>query len=175
MSYLVISTSLNPESRSRLLAEMAFQVFKEEGESNDWLDLAEFSLPFCDGGKVYEDPTVKDVSRRVENADGILLATPIYNYDANACAKNLIELTGRAWTEKVVGFLCAAGGEGSYMSIMGIANSLMLDYRCLIIPRFVYATGEAFEGKSIVDPEIRNRISGLAKELERLCRALKNS
>ena len=76
--------------------------------------------------------------------DGIVVATPIYNYDASAAAKNLVELTGRAWQNKVVGFLCAAGGDGSYMSIMALANSLMLDFRCVIVPRFVYATGGAF-------------------------------
>ena len=32
----------------------------------------------------------------------------------------------------------------SYMSVMAYANSLMLDFRCVIIPRFVYATGSAF-------------------------------
>jgi FMN reductase len=37
---------------------------------------------------------------------------------------------------KVVGFLCAAGGKSSYMSVMRLANSLMLDFRCLIIPHF---------------------------------------
>jgi hypothetical protein len=40
--------------------------------------------------------------------------------------------------------ICAAGGGSSYMSVMGLANSLMLDFRCLIIPRFVYAKGDDF-------------------------------
>ena len=70
----------------------------------------------------------------------ILLATPIYNYDVSAAAKNMVELTGSAWRDKTVGFICAAGGTSSYMSVMGLANSLMLDFRCIILPRFVYAT-----------------------------------
>ena len=56
----------------------------------------------------------------------------------------MIELTGKKWENKVVGFACAAGGRSSYMSVMGIANSLMLDFRCLIVPRFVFATGDDF-------------------------------
>ncbi len=56
----------------------------------------------------------------------------------------MIELAGSAWEDKIVGFLCAAGGMSSYMSVMAYANSLMLDFRCVIIPRFVYATGDIF-------------------------------
>ena len=63
----------------------------------------------------------------------------------------MIELTGSAWEDKIVGFLCAAGGMGSYMSVMAYANSLMLDFRCVIIPRFVFATGEGFDGDNIID------------------------
>ena len=39
----------------------------------------------------------------------IVLATPVYNYHVSAATKNLIELTGSAWEDKLVGFLCAAG------------------------------------------------------------------
>ena len=93
----------------------------------------------------------------------IVVATPIYNYDANATAKNLVELTGSAWENKTVGFLCAAGGASSYMSIMGLANSLMLDFRCLIIPRFVYAKGEDFSSKKEPTADLAKRITALAE------------
>ena len=46
-------------------------------------------------------------------------------------------MAGRAFTGKPVGFVCAAGGRSSYMAVLGLANSLMLDFRCLIVPRFV--------------------------------------
>jgi NAD(P)H-dependent FMN reductase len=91
----------------------------------------------------------------------IIVATPIYNYDANAAVKNLLELTGSSWEDKTVGFLCAAGGGSSYMSIMGLANSLMLDFRCLIIPRFVYAHGRDFVDGTPT-PALGERIRELA-------------
>jgi FMN reductase len=99
----------------------------------------------------------------IEAARVIIVATPIYNYDANAAAKNLIELTGSAWEEKVVGFLCAAGGSSSYMSIMGLANSLMLDFRCLVIPRFVYARGDDFTDEHKPGADLASRIAQLAE------------
>jgi len=49
------------------------------------------------------------------------------------------------------------------MSIMGLANSLMLDFRCLIIPRFVYAKGEDFALKKEPTAELNQRIQALAE------------
>ena len=172
MSYLVISSSLNPKSLSRLLALTAFNTFKKKGIFAEWLDLADHPMPFCDGDSTHKNPEAKNLREKIHNAKGILFAVPIYNYDVNAAAKNLIELTGDAWTNKVVGFLCAAGGKSSYMSVMGLANSLMLDFRCLIIPRFIYSTSEDFAEGKVTDPQVKDRISELIKELERLCMTL---
>jgi FMN reductase len=72
------------------------------------------------------------------------------------------------------GFLCAAGGEASYMSVMAYANSLMLDFRCVIIPRFVFATGEAFDGENITDQKITERVEQVANELVRFTKALRS-
>jgi len=73
----------------------------------------------------------------------------------------------------VVGFLCAAGGNSSYMAVMAYANSLMLDFRTVIIPRFVYATGDAFKGDEIVDKEMVTRIEQAGDELVRFTQALR--
>ena len=95
--------------------------------------------------QVYPDETLQALVRqaftnnydlRIAAARVIMLAVPIYNYDANAAVKNLIELTGSAWEDKIVGFACAAGGQSSYMSIIGLANSLMLDFRCIILAQW---------------------------------------
>ena len=173
MKYLVVSCSLNSGSKSRILARAALETLEAKGAEIDFLDLAESELPVCDGDTVYGNPNVRKVAGAIDAADGILLATPIYNFDINAAAKNLIELTGRAWTGKVAGFLCAAGGQGSYMAIMAVANSLMLDFRTVVIPRFVYATGDAFQGGEIADAGVRERVEALAGELLRFTAALR--
>jgi FMN reductase len=172
MTYLVISSSLNPKSLSRLLALTAFNNLKKKYVSAEWLDLADHSIPFCDGDSTHKNSEAKKLREKINNAKGILFAVPIYNYDVNAAAKNLIELTGDAWKNKVVGFLCAAGGKSSYMSIMGLANSLMLDFRCLIIPRFIYSTSEDFSEGKVANPQVKDRISELVKELEHVCMTL---
>lgn len=105
----------------------------------------------------------------------MIVAAPVYNYDVSAAAKNMIELTGSAWEDKIVGFLCAAGGMSSYMSVMAYANSLMLDFRTVIIPRFVYATGDAFEGDKLIDKKVERRVQQVADDLVRFTRALRGA
>lgn len=165
MGYLVFSCSLNPESRSFILARRVAELIRARGAEVDLIDLRELNLPACDGDACYDDPNVVQLRAKIEAAHGALIASPIYNYDMSASAKNLIELTGVAWTKKVVGFLCAAGGRGSYMSVMGLANSLMLDFRSVIVPRFVYAGDDTFEGDDIADPAVEKRLDELADTL----------
>ncbi len=169
----VVSCSLNPNSRSRVLANRAHELLKARGADVDWIDLADIPLPLCDGGAAYGDANAKVVKERLRVARGILLATPIYNFDGSAATKNLIEMTGRdVWTDTVAGFLCAAGGQGSYMSVMALASSLMLDFRTIIIPRFVYATGKDFDGDTITAAAVLERIEGLTNELIRFTSGL---
>jgi FMN reductase len=58
---------------------------------------------------------------------------------------------------------------------MALANSLMLDFRCTILPRFVYATEADFAGDAIVNADIARRTQELARELARYTAALKNA
>jgi NAD(P)H-dependent FMN reductase len=165
---LIVSASLNPESNSRLLAHEAARVLAADGVAVELLDLRDHPLPLCDGDAAYGHPGVSPLRAKIAGADAIIIATPIYNYDGNAALKNVIELTGKAWENKTVAFLCAAGGKSSYMSVMALANSLMLDFRCLIVPRFVYAEAEDFADGRVRNPEQVRRIEQLVSATVRL-------
>lgn len=173
MNILIISSSLSSQSRSRQLAEYSHKQLQAAGARVEFVDLREFTLPLCDGEETYSHPAVKQLSAMVESAHGILVATPIYNYDVNAALKNMVELTGRYWTDKVVGFMCSAGGKTSYMSILSLANSLMLDFRSIIIPRFVYINGSR-SAESFLEDDIKERIDKLDQELIRFVKGLKS-
>ena len=171
--HLVISTSGNPDSNSRRMGRVAFAHLQKKKADCDWIDIREMDLPLCDADKCYRMPGSKKLAAAIEAADGILIAAPVYNYDVAAATKNMIELTGSAWEDKIVGFLCAAGGHASYMSVMAYANSLMLDFRCVIIPRFAFATSNAFKGERIGDKNITRRIKQVAEELVRFTKGLR--
>jgi FMN reductase len=58
------------------------------------------------------------------------------------------------------------------MSVMGLANSLMIDYRCYIIPKFVFAIKKDFDETKVIDFDIKERIEELGKEMIRITKAL---
>ncbi|MEZ4657639.1 MAG: NAD(P)H-dependent oxidoreductase [Caldilineaceae bacterium] len=178
MNILVISCSLHPQSRSYILARQTIQDLQALGVAPILYDLRDLDLPFCDAVSAHKTETSLAMIKAIEDADAILMAVPIYNYDVNAAAKNLLELGLRAWNNKIVGFICAAGGRASYMSVMSLANSLMLDFRCLIVPRFVYATGSDFGDDRqptmhITSDVIKERLQELAATTVHLAKALR--
>jgi FMN reductase len=171
--YLILSTSLNPKSRSRVLAREIDRRLRAMRDAVTYYDLQEHKLPMCDAGACYGDPEAQHLASLVTAARGIIVATPVYNYDVSATAKNVVELTGEAWRDKVVGFVCAAGGGVSYMAVMGLANSLMLDFHSFILPRFVFATGKAFDEKNnLIDQDVSERLDNLVALLVRTTEAL---
>ena len=145
------------------MAEYLREYYESQQVSCAFLDLRAVNLPLCDGETAYDHPDVAKCAKLITEARVIIAATPVYNYDVCAALKNLVELTGDSWEDKVVGFLCAAGGASSYMSVMSLADSLMLDFRCLIIPRFVYATRNDFSDAKVPTDEVKGRIARLAQ------------
>ena len=141
-------------------------------DDTEFFDLQDNPLPMCDGDKCYDLPEVLEFREKVKNADGIIMATPVYNFNVSSGAKNIVELGGRMLYDKIFGFMCAAGGINGYMSVMSLANSLMLDFRCYIIPKFVYATKHDFDDEKITNTDIKKRIEELGKELIRVSKAL---
>ncbi len=167
----VVSASLRPGGVSRVLALAAADRLRERGAQVEFIDLLELPLPMCDDDACWEHPNTKQLAALLDPARGILLALPVYNFAAGAAVKNVIELAGGSFEGKTAGFLCAAGGNRSYMSVLGLANSLMLDFRTVIVPRFVYATGREVADGAIAAPELAQRIDGLAADLIRLAAA----
>jgi len=167
-SVAIIATSLDPDSRSQILARAALEVAKQREISASFIDLRKFDVPLSGTVASWESADAEHIRRILKPASHIVFAVAIYNFDVNAAAKNIVELMGSdVFEDKTIGFICAAGGRSSYMSILGFANSLMLDFRCWIAPRFVYATGEDFEKDAIKSPEIAKRIEDLIDDLLR--------
>jgi FMN reductase len=170
MNVLLLGCSLNPGSNSQILARDAAEALRSLGATAEVIDLRERPLPVCNGETT--DPNAQAITAAVRAADAIVFAVPIYNYDVNAAAKNVVEHVGSALEGKLIAFMCTAGGSASYMSIMSLANSLMLDFHCLIVPRFVYSTSPCFRDGRIVSSDIAMRVRALCEQVVRLGRAI---
>lgn len=173
MNQLVISCSLSDTSHSRQMAQRLADLSNDAGDDSELLDLREWVLPFCDAGVSFDDSNVGRLSEKIAQAGTVTLAVPVYNFDVGGAARNLIALTGSSWNNQVVGFIGAAGGQRSYMALMPLANSLMLDFRCVIVPRFVYASRQSFDEGRLNDPKIDERLAQLAADLHHFAHALR--
>lgn len=152
MKFTIVSCSLSEESRSRTIAQRAEQMLSDAGNAVSFVDLRQEPLPQFDNGSSFKCPVFSKIHRLIDESDGVVLASPIYNWGLSSSVKNLIELTGAtgedgrraAWFDKVVTFLCSGGLPHSYMAYGPFALSLMLDFKCVINPYTVYATDRDF-------------------------------
>ena len=156
---LVVSTSLSEESSSKLLCRHAADFLSSKGIFVKHESLEDYHvLPYgMDGSEGLE--TLREA---FDEANGILFGFPVYNYSMNSSLKAAIEHFGHSMNDKVIGLMMSAGGRASYMSGLAVANSLMLDFRSWVTPRFVYATKDAFGDGRVTDPEIESRVEELA-------------
>lgn len=139
LSLPVISCSLDPASVSRRLAEQSAALIALAGHHSEVTDLAEIALPPFDNDQVFDSEAFDTLHRLIREADGVVLAFPIYNWAPASSVKALVEATGAtgegrraAWFDKVVTFVCAAGLPHSYMATGALAQSLMLDFKCVL-------------------------------------------
>ena len=161
--FTIIATSLNESSKSQELARIVHE--KLGGDSLAFFDMRELNPPFAGSNAGWEYDGLLPLKEAVEQSTHVIFAVPVYCYDVNAVAKNIIELTGRSFTNKVIGFICSAGGTSSYMSVMGFANHLMLDFRSVITPRFVYVDPSGWNEDQLND-DIRARLDMLIDDMK---------
>ena len=173
MNIAILNTNLSPGGKTAHLAEVLAADFQAGSDEVRIFSLAEWDLPACDGALCYKNEKTIALTAELAKADALVLVSPVYNYDLNSAAKNLIELTGYSWKGKAIGLVCTAGAEKSYLSPVGFMNSLSIDYRCLVSPRYVYVTRADFNVDNTLpeDGDIRKRLAFLAKEMQVLAEA----
>tara|TARA_Y100001968_G_C19365023_1_gene722026 strand:- start:10 stop:534 length:525 start_codon:yes stop_codon:yes gene_type:complete len=173
MKTLIFSTTHYKNSKPDAIASYLNTQLKNLNINCSYIHIGDLNLPMCDGYDCYKNKTVITIQKQVNEANSFIICSPIYNYDLNAIAKNLIELCGQGFKDKVVGLAVTAGGQNSYMAPLSFINSLLIDYRCIIVPRYVYVTSEAFdENNSITDTSIQTRLNELTQSLVNITKKL---
>jgi len=129
------------------LAHRCLNFLNESGADATVVSLKDHSFPPFDDDHVADSIAYKNLYPLVSAADGLVLASPVYNWALCGALKEFIEYIGStaegsglrgALFDKVVTFVCAAGLPHSYMAFGPTALSLMLDFRCIVNPYQVY-------------------------------------
>lgn len=95
---LAVAASLRQASLNRKLLGVAVEVAGRLGASVDVAEFREFEMPLFDGDLQERDgfpAGARELARRVGLADGILLASPEYNYSLPGTLKNAIDWVSR--------------------------------------------------------------------------------
>lgn len=176
LKFTVLSTSLDPESRSAWLCTLAARQLAAAGHAVTLLDLRTTPLPPFDnvqgqtvqgGDGCYEHPAFATYHQAIREADGVFMGVPVYNWGVGSGAKALVELTGSsddgrglhgAWFDRPVTFLVSGGLDHGYLSHGAFALGLMFDFKCVVNPHFVYATSAHWDAPEVPGEWLAGRL-----------------
>ncbi|HEX8372510.1 MAG TPA: NADPH-dependent FMN reductase [Chthoniobacterales bacterium] len=81
MKVTILSCSLDPNSKSRILAEAARLWLRQHDREVTLLDLRDFPLPDFDNAIVLQHPNYTTIRNAILEADSVVIASPVYNWD----------------------------------------------------------------------------------------------
>ncbi|AQS56715.1 NADPH-dependent FMN reductase [Novibacillus thermophilus] len=172
MRLLGLSGSLTPRSKTYIAVEQALTFAKayDASVATDLISLRDYKLSFCDGRdpKLYEGDT-KQVIQKIENADALIVGTPVYRGSYTGALKNVFDLIPNGALEgKVVGLIATGGTYHHFLAIEHQLKPLFGFFRAHVVPGTVYAHNDHYSDKRLVDPDVIERLRRLGEDVVRL-------
>ncbi|MGO0059415.1 NADPH-dependent FMN reductase [Brevibacillus fluminis] len=179
MKLLGISGTIIGAKTSILVNRVLDEVKKARPDIEvELLDLRNYQVSLCDGRdpSAYTDDT-KKVIDIVSSADFYVIGTPIFQGSMTGSLKNLLDhIQPQVLRNKVMGFVANGGTYQHYLVIENQLKPIAGYFRAYVAPGYVYAHNDHFNQQNeVVDEEVGNRITNLAKELIQLQVALKTA
>jgi NAD(P)H-dependent FMN reductase len=181
MRSLVLSSSLDASSRSEQLARIYAASLSAGGVEVEFLSLKDYPLPrFDNRDGIPADTSYRALHDASLRADGLVLASPIYNWGCCAELKRFVEVVGTnppeepvrsPFFDKIVSFVNAAGLPQSYMAFSSLAISMMLDFKCVINPYSVHVDNSCWSGDTLCE-DSSNRLRKSSHVMAELMRRL---
>ncbi len=165
---LAISGSLRRDSYNTRLLRIA-ERHAPAGVEVEFVDLREIPMYDQDVERDHGFPVpVDDLKRRIEGADGLLVATPEYNHSIPGVLKNALDWASRPYGRssflgKPVGMLGAGGGSGTRNAQRHLREVLTaIGADVLDAPEVLVAGAwNAFDGDELADETMTQRIVDL--------------
>jgi FAD reductase [NAD(P)H] len=157
-------------AKTAVLVNSVLQEIKKHDSSFDTqlIELKDYNMQFCDGRAIHEyNNDTQKVINAITEADCFLIGTPIFNGSIPAPLKNLFDIVPpHVFRHKVMGFVANGGTYQHYLVVENQLKPIAGYFRSFVAPSFVYATPQHFNAQNeLVDPDVRNRIKLLAREL----------
>lgn len=154
--------SLRDDSVTRIALRTALDAAADRGADTDLLDLREFDLPAYDPD-ADEPGDAAELTRRVREADAVLLGTPMYHGSYASPLKTALDYCGfDEFEDRTVGVLAVAGGSfpitalEHLRSVLRALDAWVLPYQAAV-PN---ASSRVSDGE-LADPELAERVATL--------------
>jgi FAD reductase [NAD(P)H] len=176
MKLLGISGTITGSKTRTVVKKVLEDIQKSHPEIEvELLDMKKYDVQFCDG----RDPSnytgdTKKVIDSISSADFYIIGTPIFQGSFTGVLKNMFDLVDpKVFRNKVMGFVATGGTYQHYLVIENQLKPIGGYLRAYIAPSYVYAHKDHFFQNELVDEEVLERVTKLAKELVFMQKSLK--
>lgn len=170
MKVMALCGSPRPGSYTRMALDVAAEAARKMGAEVTVVDLSEWRLPLFEGdmSAPATDATVLRFKAAVAEAQGLLVATPVYHDSFSGVLKNAIDHLYQELANKVAGLIAVAGGRAGHGLALEHLRTVLRETNTWVLPRQVPVgmSKEAFdEERKPRDPETALRLTALGQEL----------
>ena len=173
MRLLAFAASLRRDSLNRKLVRVSTDLARDAGIEVDLADFHEFDMPLYDAdvqAAAGFPSGARELARRIEAADGLMIASPEYNYSMPGTLKNAVDWVSRMKPMPLRGkhgFLLAASTSlvGGLRGLWALRVPLEGLGVTLYPDMFGLAQAQqAFDERDkLKDPEVQERLAKMAK------------
>lgn len=163
---VALSGSQRDGSYTRHAIEHALTAAEASGATTDFVDVAALDLPVFDPDRT-DAGDAKELRRRVRDADGVLLGTPMYHGSYSSVLKTALDYCGfDEFEETTVGLLVVSGG-GFPTPALEHLRSVARALDAWVLPHQVAIPNahSAFEEGRLTNESLAERVETLGTDL----------
>jgi FMN reductase len=166
----IVGSPRYPSRTSTLAEAIAKSVAPKLHVKTDFIHIKSIWSSLCYATERKElDAIGESIIKRIERADALVIASPIYMASYSGMLKHVMDLVDQYALRGKPALLCAtSGGESMRLVIEHQLLPLMMFFRCQIVPTTIFATERHFNGFNLDDEAIYKRIDLATDELARL-------
>jgi len=166
LKVLLLNGTIIGEKTKVLLSEVEQSLNKYNDQYTiELLDLKDYTMDFADGREIHDyNEDTQLLIDKMENADGYIIASTIFQGSIPGVLKNLFDLISpRGLKYKPVAMVANGGTHQHHLVIENQLKPILDYFRCLVTPNFVYTQSSQFnERNELMDEDINRRIDELA-------------
>ncbi|QQS22175.1 NAD(P)H-dependent oxidoreductase [Candidatus Saccharibacteria bacterium] len=176
---LVVTGSVRPRSANANVVPEVVNALTKQGVGVNIADLAVLAMPFFDAQVPPSDPSfapehesVKQWTKMVVDADGVVLVTPEYNHTMSPVQLNAIDWIGKEWERKPVALVGYGWRSGATQAHATAREALAVNLKARVgdSQANLYFMKELNADGTVADREaFERKVDAALNELLELC------